>query len=102
MHGVIPDLLKKLSNEFPNIHTRLDQLGNEEQIVAISEEQIAKLKILQKNMAAPRNAGYSHAIFSIGFLFGRLVFHDVSIELMVTFHIGIVVIRIEIYVFRMC
>lgn len=40
MHGVIPNLLKTLSQDFPKIHTRLDQLGNQEQIEAVMQDQL--------------------------------------------------------------
>ncbi|MDW3192418.1 MAG: LysR family transcriptional regulator [Cytophagales bacterium] len=40
MHGVIPDLLKQLSTQFPKIHTRLDQLDNRRQIEAITHDRL--------------------------------------------------------------
>lgn len=40
MHGVIPDLLKRLSLQFPKIHTRLDQLDNLQQIDAITHDRL--------------------------------------------------------------
>lgn len=40
MHGVIPDLLKRLSLQFPKIHTRLDQLDNFQQIDAITHDRL--------------------------------------------------------------
>lgn len=40
MHGVIPDVLKQLSVQFPNIHTRLDQLDNLQQIDAITHDRL--------------------------------------------------------------
>ncbi len=40
MHGVIPDLLKRLSEQFPKIHTRLDQLDNRQQIEAITHDRL--------------------------------------------------------------
>ncbi|CAE7322925.1 alsR [Symbiodinium sp. KB8] len=40
MHGIIPDLLKQLSEQFPKIHTRLDQLDNRQQIEAITHDRL--------------------------------------------------------------
>lgn len=40
MHGIIPDLLKQLSEHFPKIHTRLDQLDNRQQIEAIMHDRL--------------------------------------------------------------
>ncbi len=40
MHGVIPDLLKRLSILFPKIHASLDQLDNLQQIDAIAHDRL--------------------------------------------------------------
>ncbi len=40
MHGMIPDLLKQLSLQYPKVHTRLDQLDNLQQIDAITHDRL--------------------------------------------------------------
>ncbi len=40
MHSVLPDLLKKMNTQFPKMLTTLDQLGNKEQIDAISNNRL--------------------------------------------------------------
>lgn len=88
MHQVIPDLLKRMSQTYPSIHTRLDQLGNEEQIADILQDKldigfirsqqvpegIARMEVLKEYFAlvVPRDHHLDEASFQqIGQLQGE-------------------------------